>query len=531
MKQSDDFLNLLRKLSREMTASPELKNFWGVREVANIVHALAKMGATGDDVDVIMRAVERDAEWLVEGGMPQAIANTAWAFAKLNIPAPILFKKIEDRASFLVENGKPLDIASTAWAFATLNTSAPILFMKIEERSSFLVESGEPQHIANTAWAFAKLNTTAPILFKKIEERASFLLENGKPQEIANTAWAFAKLNTPAPILLKKIEEHASFLSENGNTQTVGMLVLAFSQLNHDVPEQFFAIPEDTSFLTNPDRKRSFDINKRLNDAGDDWRGILPIYTAEHASFNDVNWATALGKLARIGGSDGESMKQSDGFRDLLCNLSRAMTSSPELKKFGGESQVANIVYALASMRATGNDVDTIMQAVESDAAWLVDSGLPQTIANTAWAFAKLRINAPILLKKIEDRASFLMESGKPHEIVNTAWAFARLDTRAPIFFRKVEERASFLVKNGDPQLIAKLKWAFAILNIPAPNLFNIIQKRASFLVESAPQAIAVPVKPFSKLAFSERKELLAYFRSRLENDSGEAKAGLKTVR
>jgi hypothetical protein len=478
MKQSDGFRDLLNNLSRAMTASPELKEFGGERQVASIVYALAKMRATGnDDVSAIMRIVEADAEWLVEGGMPQTIANTAWAFATLNTAAPLLFKKIEERAAFLVENGNLQDIATTTWAFATLNTPAPILF-------------------------------------KKIEERASFLVENGKPKEIANIALAFAKLNTPAPILFKKIEERASFLVKKGNGQTIGMLGSAFSLLNYDVPAQFAAflsrpghysknVSEEASNLTNsgalsPKQLKAvnIDINQRLNDAGDDWRGILSVYTAESARFNHMNWSATLSKLGRIMGRDAASMKSvklSFAYRDLIHNLSRAMVASPKLEKFGDARAVSNIVHALAKMQATGDDVNFIMQAVEANAEWLVGNQNTQEIANTAWAFAKLHAPAPALFKKIEARASYIVENGDPQEIANTAWAFAKLNTSAPILFAKIEERASFLVENGKTQEVANTAWAFATLQAPGPTLFKKIEERAIFIVMNAkPQETAM---------------------------------------
>jgi very-short-patch-repair endonuclease len=143
-----------------------------------------------------------------------------------------LFKKIEERASFLVENGKPQEIANTAWAFATLNVPAPALFKKIDARASFLVENGIPRNIAITAWAFAALKTPAPALFKEIEERASVLVEDGTTQAFTNTAWACARLLCDAPALFAVIDAHSQRLLETPhNEQCIANTALAFAEL------------------------------------------------------------------------------------------------------------------------------------------------------------------------------------------------------------------------------------------------------------------------------------------------------------
>jgi hypothetical protein len=72
-KQTDSFRSLLRDLSSRMMASCDVSSFGGVREVANIVHSLAKLRVDGDDDDVraILSAVDASSEWLVTRGKTQ----------------------------------------------------------------------------------------------------------------------------------------------------------------------------------------------------------------------------------------------------------------------------------------------------------------------------------------------------------------------------------------------------------------------------------------------------------------------------
>jgi very-short-patch-repair endonuclease len=244
--------------------------------------------------------------------------------------------------------------------------------------------------------------------------------------------------------------------------------------------------PENRFFGPNRSREKSFKINKLLFEAGNDWRGILSVFTTEHVNFNHVNWATTLSKLGRLRERDVASMKLVGGFHDLIRDLSGEMTASPELKKFGGVREVANIVHALAKMRASGDDVDAILNATDNDAEWLVANGNSQEIANTAWAFATLNTPAPNLFKKIEERASFLVENGKPQEIANTAWAFATLGCDAPALFSAVDSCSEFLIEKGIPQEIANTATAFAEMGILPVSFFACLEKRAEDFLRRA---------------------------------------------
>ena len=127
--------------------------YFDIRHVANIVHALAKLGERNAS---IFSAVESNASWIVENGDAQNIANVAWACAKLNVRSPSLFRSIDDNAFKLVKTGTPQAVETTAWAFAKLDIHAPFLFRSIE-RSTWLIENGNLQAIAVTRQAFTQL--------------------------------------------------------------------------------------------------------------------------------------------------------------------------------------------------------------------------------------------------------------------------------------------------------------------------------------------------------------------------------------
>ena len=91
--------------------SKNLKDFGDVRSVFSIVHALGKMRDTSKDVMKILDTVVSDRNWLVANGEPQSIANIAWAFARINGLAPVLFQEIEKKASYFVEHANPQNIS------------------------------------------------------------------------------------------------------------------------------------------------------------------------------------------------------------------------------------------------------------------------------------------------------------------------------------------------------------------------------------------------------------------------------------
>jgi hypothetical protein len=552
MKHSEEYAAFIRDLSLKMTASPKLRNFGGVRQVSTIVHALAKLEVPSEDMAEVLSTVNSNSKWLVENGEPQAIANMAWAFAKFDFPAPIFFKKIDERASFLVKKGNPQAIANTTWAFATLNICAPNFFKKIDERPASLVKNGGPQDIANTAWAyatlnipatdlfkkinehpttlkggpqniaktawaFAALNLPAPTLFEKIDEHASFLVENGSPQDIANMAWAFASLNIPSPTLFKKIDAHAKFLVENGSPQDIENVTWAFNTLDVPGPKLFKKIKErDLRIAFNASPR---EINKRISKLNRDWQGILSVYSADHEDFNEVNWSTTMNKLGKIFGKDKQLMKQSDTFRTMIRDLSLRMTASPELQHFGGAREVATIAHALAKLKVKSKDVTDILNTVDNNSKWLLETGNPQAIANTAWAFAALNTPAHSLFKRIGERASVLVDQCDPQAIANIAWAFATLNIPSPSLFKKIDERASFLVENGEPQAIANVAWAFAKGSYDAPMLFAAIDSRSKHILDAGnAQTISVTAMAFAELGirpgsfFSDLEERLGEF-------------------
>jgi hypothetical protein len=215
---------------------PAIVQEGGAQAISNITHALAKLEEQSEESGAVLDAVEERADWFVDQGSPQNIANAAWAFAALNRHAPVLFSAIDERADWLVRESEPQHVANTAWAFATLRLDAPALFPAINERAHWLVNQSKPQAVSNTAWAFATLGIAAPTLFSAIDARAEWFVQESKPQEIANTLWAFATLRRDAPALVSAIEERADWLVRESDARAISNTAMAFAELSASAP-------------------------------------------------------------------------------------------------------------------------------------------------------------------------------------------------------------------------------------------------------------------------------------------------------
>jgi hypothetical protein len=260
-------------------------------------------------------------------------------------------------------------------------------------------------------------------------------------------------------------------------------------RLRPTIPSPAGSLRVMSSLILSPDQKRSRDINKRLVDQKKgDWRGVLSIYSNERSGFNGVNLATVVSKLGRVQSRDyAAAVVQHPSFRALLTDLEQVMAAPPGPKHFGSAREVGTVVHGLARLGVPRTRIAKILEAVEGNSRWLVATGSPQCVANTAWAFAKLGVPAPALFGNISERASTLVKSGNAQAVSNTAWAFATLNV-PPLeslgLFKMIDEHASALVKNGNPQTVSNTAWAFASLSIPAPALCGQIEEAAAELVE-----------------------------------------------
>ena len=70
---------------------------------------------------ILVAALATAAERRLSDFNPQAVANTAWAFATVNYRDEKLFAALARVAERRLSNFNPQNVANVAWAFATVN--------------------------------------------------------------------------------------------------------------------------------------------------------------------------------------------------------------------------------------------------------------------------------------------------------------------------------------------------------------------------------------------------------------------------
>ena len=105
---------------------------FGVRQLANLVHALGILGARSD---AVVRYVNNEVERIAAEAEPQQISNISYAFAKLGVKeATRWFEELERESVVqkLVRHGDQQHISNTIWARATLGLKGRALVSAID---------------------------------------------------------------------------------------------------------------------------------------------------------------------------------------------------------------------------------------------------------------------------------------------------------------------------------------------------------------------------------------------------------------
>lgn len=166
-----------------------LKQF-SPRDISQLVWAYATLGRA----DVPLFAAIADIAPLKFGSdsvSTQALANTAWAYAKARVDAPQLLDLLGAHALRRVGEFKPFELAMLLWALAKARRPASRLFDTAAEHLGRQLELLPPQSISNTAWAYAKADVRSEPLFRAIAARTPARLGTFSAQALVNLAWAF----------------------------------------------------------------------------------------------------------------------------------------------------------------------------------------------------------------------------------------------------------------------------------------------------------------------------------------------------
>jgi len=127
---------------------------------------------------------------------------------------------------------------------------------------------------------------------------------------------------------------------------------------------------------------------------------------------------------------------------------------------------LSTIVWAFGTAKVHHAAVFSSVAQELSKHAWAMS---PQGIANTAWAFARVRHQEPRLFRLLAEATAqeSVLWSFKPQELSNIVWAFATVGLTHPPLFESIMEVAVRRRTELPPQNIANMLWAYAKLEVP----------------------------------------------------------------
>jgi hypothetical protein len=224
------------------------------RQVSNIAHAFAKAGLLGTGPwERVWEALPEAVRRSLGDFDPQALSNTAWAFAKSRLTAPELFNAISAEVVRRGLGGNEQALSNTAWAFATASYASPELFKSISAEAVRRGLGGfNEQALSNTAWAFATAGHSSPELFAAISAEAVRRQLGGfNEQNLSNTAWAFATVGHASPQLFAAISAEVVRRRMGGfNAQNISNTAWAFAVLDLPSADELFGSARFTSRCT-----------------------------------------------------------------------------------------------------------------------------------------------------------------------------------------------------------------------------------------------------------------------------------------
>jgi hypothetical protein len=163
---------LLIEVRRECE-SRELKGFnW--HDLSNLAWAHAVAAERGAGWESMFEMLVQQAERKpLDGCLPQALSNLAWALSTLSVPATALLERLAVHAQQVLglSQFKPQEVSALSWALAAGGVQCPEFFTAVEDLViSRELEGYNAQKMASLVCAFAQTGHKAERLFDMVEE-------------------------------------------------------------------------------------------------------------------------------------------------------------------------------------------------------------------------------------------------------------------------------------------------------------------------------------------------------------------------
>ena len=182
------------------------------------------------------------------GFAPQHVANTLWAYAKVDHASPALFDALGRGAMPRLGDFSVQLIANLAWALSKQPPPcSDDIFDGIAEAVTLRgsLESFPSQGLAMLALSFATVGHVANADFwDSVERAATPRAPELHPLECSQIAWSFGTVGRPVDDLFRGIESTVMLKLNHIKPRGLSNIAWAFSTLGYDSPALFGAVAQ-----------------------------------------------------------------------------------------------------------------------------------------------------------------------------------------------------------------------------------------------------------------------------------------------
>ncbi|KAK2080103.1 hypothetical protein QBZ16_002499 [Prototheca wickerhamii] len=396
----------------------ERRKVSSARNISNTLWSLAKMNHHPGD-EFLQAYAEENAAKAAEGNA-QNTANTLWAFATLGYnPGEAVLRALSTAVLAKVGEFTAQNISNT------LGTPGPEVVTALARETVAKLATFVPQAMSNSLWALSKLE-----LLRDLAAAALRRLPEFSPQNLSNTLWGLAKLGVYHRDLFEAGVQHAMRILHTLQPQTVANTLWAFAALD---------VCPDPAFV----------------------RAVTPCVARQIGEFSPQNLSNTAWALA--------TLKEHAALRDLWCPIIVEVIAETHRRLVSGDERVlsafsrqhlSNTLWALATLEYDPGKA--VMAALGAAQATRVPTCIPQEMANSVWAFARLGAHSPELLAAVARESVPRIAEYSPQNLSNLVWSFAKIGFLDAPLMEAATAHALAVREEMALQHLSNVLWAYA---------------------------------------------------------------------
>ena len=420
----DEFLQAYAEENAAKAAEGNAQN------TANTLWAFATLGYNPGEA--VLRALSTAVLAKVGEFTAQNISNTLLALAKLEWnPGPEVVTALARETVAKLATFVPQAMSNSLWALSKLEVEDAELMRAIGDAARRHIWEFNCQNLANTVWAFANAGIfPGDELLRDLAAAALRRLPEFSPQNLSNTLWGLAKLGVYHRDLFEAGVQHAMRILHTLQPQTVANTLWAFAALD---------VCPDPAFV----------------------RAVTPCVARQIGEFSPQNLSNTAWALA--------TLKDHAALRDLwrpiivevIAETHRRLVSGDErvLSAFSRQ-HLSNTLWALATLEHDPGKA--VMAALGAAQAARVPTCIPQEMANSVWAFARLGAHSPELLAAVARESVPRIAEYSPQNLSNLVWSFAKIGFLDAPLMEAAAAHALAVREEMALQHLSNVLWAYA---------------------------------------------------------------------